>query len=143
VSLIIGGALQSVNGVCFRIDRKELTPELLFEVDWMGKMPVSASWQKRFLDHFAAHPSLKKVRVHKIFSSLQLNCSRARCRYNIQELKKARPELRSPEKSGGEGSFGLVRCLDGAVRTDEGELTGGEDVSIGGGATVRAGAVMS
>jgi len=32
VSLIIGGALQSVNGVCFRIDRKELTPELLFEV---------------------------------------------------------------------------------------------------------------
>ena len=32
VSLIIRGALQSVNGVCFRIDRKELTPELLFEV---------------------------------------------------------------------------------------------------------------
>jgi len=32
VSLIIGGALQSVNGVCFCIDRKELTPELLFEV---------------------------------------------------------------------------------------------------------------
>jgi len=33
VSLIIGEALQSVNGVCFRIDRKELTLELLFEVD--------------------------------------------------------------------------------------------------------------
>jgi len=32
VSLIIGGALQSVNGVCFHIDQKELTPELLFEV---------------------------------------------------------------------------------------------------------------
>jgi len=32
VSLIIGGALQSVNGVCFRIDRKELTLELLFKV---------------------------------------------------------------------------------------------------------------
>jgi len=32
VSLIIGGALQSVNGVCFRIDWKEMTPELLFEV---------------------------------------------------------------------------------------------------------------
>ena len=32
VSLIIGEALQSVNGICFRIDRKELTPELLFEV---------------------------------------------------------------------------------------------------------------
>jgi len=32
VSLIIGGVLQSVNSVCFRIDRKELSPELLFEV---------------------------------------------------------------------------------------------------------------
>jgi len=32
VSLIIGGALQSVKGICFRIDRKELTLELLFEV---------------------------------------------------------------------------------------------------------------
>jgi len=32
VSLIIEGALQSVNGVCFCIDRKEMTPELLFEV---------------------------------------------------------------------------------------------------------------
>jgi len=109
----------------------------------MGKMPVSASWRKKFLDHFAARPSLKKARVHKIFSSSQLNCSRARCRYNIQELKKARLELRSPEKSGGEGSFGLVRCLDGAVGTGEGGLTGGGDMGIGGGATVGAGAVMS
>jgi len=32
VSLIIRGAFQSVNGVCFCIDRKELAPELLFEV---------------------------------------------------------------------------------------------------------------
>jgi len=32
VSLIIGEALQSVNGVCFCIDQKELTPELLFKV---------------------------------------------------------------------------------------------------------------
>jgi len=30
--LIIRGAFQSVNGVCFRIDQKELTLELLFEV---------------------------------------------------------------------------------------------------------------
>jgi len=30
--LIIREAFQSVNGVCFCIDRKELTPELLFEV---------------------------------------------------------------------------------------------------------------
>jgi len=32
VSLIIRGALQSVNGICFRIDQKELAPELLLEV---------------------------------------------------------------------------------------------------------------
>jgi len=30
--LIIRGAFQSVNSVCFRIDQKELAPELLFEV---------------------------------------------------------------------------------------------------------------
>jgi len=106
----------------------------------MEKMPVSASWRKRFSDYLAARPSLKKVRVHKIFSLSQLNCSGARHRYNIQELKKARPELRSLEKSGGEGSFGLVCCLDGADGTGEGGLTGGGDVGIGGGATVEAGA---
>jgi len=106
----------------------------------MGKMPVSTSWRKRFSEHLAARPSLKKARVHKIFSSSQLNCSRARYRYNVQELKKAQLELYSPEKSGGEGSFGLVRCLDGADRTGEGELTGGEDMGIGGGAAVGAGA---
>jgi len=109
----------------------------------MGKMLVSASWRKRFSDHFAARPSLKKARVHKIFSSSQLNCSGARRRYNIQELKKARPELRSLAKSRGEGSFGLVHCLDGAVGTGEGGLIGGRDVGIGGRATVGAGAVMS
>jgi len=87
--------------------------------------------------------SLKKARVHKIFSSSQLNCSGARRRYNVQELKKARPEFRSPEKLGGEGSFGLVRCLDGAVGTGKGGLTGGGGVGIGGGAIVGAGAVMS
>jgi len=103
-------------------------------------MLVSTSWRKRFLDHLAACPSLKKARVHKIFSSSQLNCSGARRRYNIQELKKARPELRLPEKSGGEGSFGLVRCLDWADGTGEGGLTGGGDVGIGGEATVGAGA---
>jgi len=75
-------------------------------------MLVSASWQKRFSDHFVAHPSLKKARVQKIFSSLQLNCSGAGYRYNIQELKKARPEFCSPEKPGGEGNFGLICCLD-------------------------------
>jgi len=108
----------------------------------MGKMPVFASWQKRFSDHFVARPSLKKARVHKIFSSSQLNYSRARHRYNIQELKKARPELLSLEKSGGEESFGLVCCLDG-YGTDKRELTEGRDMGIGGGATVGAGAVMS
>jgi len=92
------------------------------------------------LDHLTAHLSLKKVRVHKIFSSSQLNCSRARRRYNVQELKKAQPELHSLEKLGGEGSFGLVHCLDGANGTGEGGLTGGKDVGIGGRATVGAGA---
>ena len=104
---------------------------------------MSASWRKRFSDHFAARPSLKKVRVQKIFSSSQVNCSGARYKYSVQELRKARPELCSPEKSGGEGSFGLVRCLDRADGTGEGGLTGGGDIGIRGGATVGVGVVMS
>ena len=103
-------------------------------------MPVSASWQKRFSDHLAARLSLKKARVQKIFSSSQLNCSGARRRYNVQEFRKARPEVRSLEKSGGEGSFGLIHCLGGADGTREGGLTGGGDVINEGGATVGAGA---
>jgi len=31
--LIVRRPFQSVDGICFCIDRKELTPELLFEVD--------------------------------------------------------------------------------------------------------------
>jgi len=61
----------------------------------------------------------------------------------MQELRKACLELHSLEKSGGEGSFGLVCCLDGAAGTGKGGLTGGGDVGIGGRATVGAGAVMS
>ena len=106
-------------------------------------MPVSAFRQKSFLDHLAARPSLKKTRVYKIFSLSQLNCSGVRRRYNVQELKKAQPELCLPEKSGGEGSFGLICCLDGADRTREEGLTRGRDVGIRGGATVGAEAVMS
>jgi len=30
--LTVRGAFQSVNGICFYIDQKELTPELLFKV---------------------------------------------------------------------------------------------------------------
>jgi len=75
---------------------------------------------------------LKKARVQKIFSLLQLNCSRARRKYNIQELRKARPELCSPEKLGGEGSFGLIHCLDRAAKTGEGRITGEGDMGIGG-----------
>ena len=75
-----------------------------------------------------ARLSLKKASVQKIFSSSQLNCSRARCRYNVQEFKKARPEVRSLEKLGREGSFGLICCLVGADRTGDGGLTGGGDV---------------
>jgi len=106
-------------------------------------MPVSASWRKRFSDHFAAHLSLKKARVQKIFSSSQVNCSGARRKYSVQELRKARPELHSPEKSGGEGSFGLICCLDRAAGTRKGGLTEGGDGGIGGRATVGTGAVMS
>jgi len=103
---------------------------------------VSASWRKRFLDHFAACPSLKKARVQKIFSLSQVNCSGARRKYRVQELRKARPELRSPEKLGGEGSFGLARYLDKAAGAEEGGVTGGGDTGIGGGATVDLGAEL-
>jgi len=63
----------------------------------------------------------------------------------VQELKKAQLEVRSLEKSGGEGSFGLVRCLVRADGTGEGGLTGGGDIVTGGGATVgaEAGPVIS
>jgi len=102
-------------------------------------MPVSTSWRKRFLDHFTAHLSLKKVRVQKIFSLLQINCSRARCKYSVQKLRKACLELCLLEKSGGEGSFHLARCLDKVAGAGEEGLTGGGDVGIGGRATVSAG----
>jgi len=58
----------------------------------------------------------------------------------MQELRKAHLELRSPEKSGGEGSFGLAHCLDGAARAGEGGVTRGGDMGIGGRATAGAGA---
>ena len=54
-------------------------------------------------------------------------------------MKKTRLELRSLEKSGGEGSFGLAHCLDQAARTGGGGLTGGEGAGTGGRAMVRAG----
>jgi len=82
---------------------------------------------------------LKKARVRKIFSSSQVNCFEARHKYSVQELRKAHPELCSLEKSGGEGSFGLARCLDGAAGAGEGGLTRGRDAGIGGKATVDTG----
>jgi len=103
-------------------------------------MSVFAFWRKRFLDHFAAHLSLKKTRVQKIFSLSQLNCSRARHKYSMQELRKAQLELHSLEKSRGERSFGLAFCLDKAAGTGEEGLTRGGDTGIGGRATVGAGA---
>jgi len=57
----------------------------------------------------------------------------------VQEFRKARLELCLPEKSGGEGSFGLAHCLDGVAGAGEGGATGGGDMDIGGGATARAG----
>jgi len=106
-------------------------------------MPVFAFWQKRFSDHFAARSFLKKARVQKIFSSSQVNCSGARHKYSVQELRKAHLELHLPEKSRGEGSFGLAHCLDKAAGAGEGGLTGGGDAGIVGRATVGAGAVSS
>jgi len=85
---------------------------------------------------------LKKARVQKIFSSSQLNCSGARRKYSIQELRKAQLELCSPEKSGGEGSFGLAHCLDEVAGTGEEGLTGERDTGIRGGVTVRTGAEL-
>jgi len=82
---------------------------------------------------------LKKARVQKIFSLLQVNCSRARHKYSVQELRKAHLELRSSEKSGGERSFGLARCLDEAARAGEGGLTREGDAGIGDRAMVGAG----
>jgi len=61
----------------------------------------------------------------------------------MQELRKTCLELHSLEKSGGEGSFGLVCCLDGVAGTGKGGLTEGRDGGIGGGVTVGTGAVMS
>jgi len=97
------------------------------------------------LDHFTARPFLKKARVQKIFSLSQVNCSRARCKYNVQELRKARPELCLLEKLQGEGSFGLIRYLDRTAGTREGGVTGRRDMGIRGEVTAGAGArpVMS
>jgi len=67
-----------------------------------------------------------------------VNCSGAKRKYSIQELRKARLELRSPEKSGGEGSFGLAHCLDEAAGAGEGGLTGEGDIGIRGRAIVGA-----
>jgi len=108
-------------------------------------MPVFISWRKRFSDHLAVCPFLKKARVQKIFSLLQLNYSRARHKYNIQKLKKAQLEFCSPEKSGGEESFGLIHCLNRAAGTREGELTGEGDMGIRSRTTVgvEVGLVMS
>jgi len=45
----------------------------------------------------------------------------------------------------GEGSFGLVHCLDGAAGTGKRGITGGKDMGIGSGETVgvEAGPVIS
>jgi len=68
-----------------------------------------------------------------------MNCSGARCKYSMQELRKAYLELRSLEKSGGGGSFGFARCLDEAAGAGKGGLTGEGDTGVGVRATVGAG----
>jgi len=49
----------------------------------------------------------------------------------MQELRKARPELCSLEKSGGERNFGFARCLNRASKTRGERLTGGEGTGAG------------
>jgi len=44
-----------------------------------------------------------------------------------------------PEKSRGEGSFGLVRCLDEVAEAGKEGLTRGGDIGIGNGGMVGAG----
>jgi len=115
-----------------------LTPELLFKVD------PGLNWKnagvcllvKEVLGPLRSMSVLEEGKGPKDFSSSQVNCSGARRKYRVQELRKARPELRSPEKSGGEGSFGLACCLDEAAGAGEGGVTGGGDTGIGDGATV-------
>jgi len=60
----------------------------------------------------------------------------------MQELRKTRSELCLPKKLGGEGSFGLARCLDEAAGAGEGGVTGGGDTGIGGRVAVDAGAEL-
>jgi len=60
----------------------------------------------------------------------------------MQELRKTRLELCSLEKSRGEGSFGLARCLDEAARVGEGGLTGEGDTGVRVRVMVGAGAEL-
>jgi len=71
-----------------------------------------------------------------------VNCPGTRHKYSMQELRKARSELYSLEKSGGEGSFGLARCLDEVARAGEEGLTRGGNTGIGDRVTVGAGAKL-
>ena len=72
-----------------------------------------------------------------------MNCSGAKHKYSVQELRKAHPELCLLEKSRREGSFSLVYYLDRADGTGEEGLIGGRNVGIRGRATIGVGAVMS
>ena len=119
-----------------------MTPELLFKVG-PGSNWEDASVRllaKEILRPLHSTSILEEGEGPEDFSSLQVNCSRARRKYSMQELRKAHLELYLPEKSRREGSFDLACCLDEVARAGERGLTGGRDVSIGGGATVGAGA---
>jgi len=122
-----------------------LTPELLFEVS------PGSNWEdasicllaKKVLGPLHSTSILEEGEGPEDFFSSQVNCSRAKRKYSVQELREARLELHSPEKSGGEESFGLIRCLDRVDGTGEGGLTGGRDGGIRGRATIGVGVVMS
>ena len=110
-----------------------MTPELLFKVgpgsNWKNASVCLLA--KEVFRPLCSTSILEEGEGPEDFSSLQVNCSGARRKYSVQELRKARPELCLPEKSGGKGSFGLVRCLDGVAGTGERGLTGDGDGGIG------------
>jgi len=111
--LIVQRPLQSVDGVCFCVDWKELTLELLFKVG------LGLNWENASI-YLLAKEVLGPLRSTSILE-----------------------EGEGPEDFFlVAGDFGLARCLDEAARAREGGLTGGEDISIGGGATVDTGAEL-
>ena len=121
-----------------------MTLELLFKVS------PGLNWEdasvhllaKEVLRPLCSMSILEEGEGPEDFFLSQVNCSRAKRKYSMQELRKACLELHLLEKSGGEGSFGLACCLDKVAGVEKGGLTRGGNVGIGGRATVGIGAEL-